>query len=235
MKKNKYIKKIISFWRWTWDDKSFLSYISAIILSIIIIQFLIFPVLGLIFKNDFPIVTIVSGSMEHKIVNGKICSNSNLPKDKSLNFDSWWNYCGDYYKNFNLTKNDFENFPNKNGLDIGDVLIIYKKKIENINIGDSLVFIPNDKVEKDKIINGKLIKKNESIFFNLYGPVIHRIVKIENENGIKIFTTKGDHNSISQKNFENKLTEENIIGVEILVVPYLGLPKYYLSKILGFA
>ena len=213
-----YSNKIKKFWRWTWDDKSFSSYISAIILSIIIIQFLIFPTLGFFLKNDFPIVTIVSGSMEHKIVGGKICDKKNLGEDRNLDFNLWWDYCGEYYEeNFNLTKEKFLEFPNKNGLDIGEVLIIYKKKNEDINVGDNLVFISKDEY-----------------FFENFGPVIHRVILKEKIDGKFYFTTKGDHNSISQKNFEDNIGDKNVIGVSILEIPYLGLPKYYLSKILGW-
>lgn len=206
------------FWHYTWHDDSFGSYISALLVSIILIKFLIFPGLGLIFKTDYPVVAIVSGSMEHKITNGVICSNRvNDIDNQKLNLEEFWNYCGDYYENnFNLSYLNFEGFKYKNGLNIGDVMILFGKNPDKIEIGEVLVFIPQDEN-----------------FYRQKGPVIHRVVNIFEEDGKRYFQTKGDHNGQSFINFENKISEDNVIGVATVRIPYLGYPKLWLSTLLN--
>ena len=206
------------FWNYTWHDDSFGSYISALLVSIVLIKFIIFPTLGLVFNTDYPIVAIVSGSMEHKVTNGFICSNRiEGVNNQKLNLKDYWNYCGDYYENnFNLNYYDFEEFKYKNGLNIGDVMVLFGKNTQNIQIGEVLVFIPQDER-----------------FYQTKGPVIHRIVNIYEENGKRYFQTKGDHNGQSFVNFENKISEDKVIGVAVFRIPYLGYPKLWLSNILS--
>ena len=221
--KNKYdpneknlVKK---FWKFIWYDDSILSYILNFVVAFIFIKFIFFPSIGFVLNNDYPIVAIVSGSMEHKIVDANIC-NKHISDifSKSLDQNEWWKFCGDYYKqNFNLTLNNFKKFEYKNGLNIGDVMILYGKNPKNINVGEVLVFVPEDKT-----------------WFANNGPVIHRIVKKwQDNNGLYHFQTKGDHNPKSFKNFEDDIIETDIIGVSIVRVPYLGYPKLILSKIIG--
>ena len=66
-----YLKK---FWYYIWYDDSFGSYIANFAFAYVFIKFILFPSLGLLLGTSFPIVAIVSGSMEHKIVNGEICN-----------------------------------------------------------------------------------------------------------------------------------------------------------------
>lgn len=211
----KILKLLKKFWRFTWKDDSFLSYVSALLVSLIFIKFILFPGLSLIFQTDYPVVAIVSGSMEHKISDGRVCSSSLInQKNSNLNFEEYWNFCGYYYENnFNLNSSYFETFPFSSGLNIGDMMVLYGKKIEKIQVGDVLVFIPEDR----------------SFYYN-YGPVIHRVVDIFEEDGKKYFQTKGDHNPVSFPNFETKISEDDVLGVALVRVPYLGLPKYWLSS-----
>ncbi len=212
----KYLNYLKKFWNYIWNDDSIGSYILNFVVAFIFIKFIFFPIIGFVLNNDYPIVAIVSGSMEHKIVNGQICNNTGLGEKKSLDIDLWWNYCGDYYKeNFNLSLSDFKNFKYDNGLNIGDVMILYGKNPKNIKVGEVLVFVPQD------------IR-----FFKLKGPVIHRVVKkwIDKKGGIH-FQTKGDHNPRSFNNFENNITEKNIIGVGILRIPFIGYARLALNNI----
>ncbi len=227
------------FWYFIWYDDSFLSYVLNFAFAFLFIKYLFFPVLGFALNNDFPIVAIVSGSMEHKVVNSYVCGKNLDIGNKNLNLNEWWNYCGNYYeKNYNLSLNDFSSFSYKNGLNIGDVMVLYGKKIENIEIGDVLVFEPQDKLE-----NGK------SLFFNTFGPVIHRVVAIHEENGQIYFQTKGDHNSDSVSehkrsgfvngiyqtydfdDFETRIPQEDVIAVAVFRVPYIGYVKILLNDI----
>jgi hypothetical protein len=215
-----YFNELKKFWNWVWNSDSILSYIVCFGFAFIIIKFILFPFFGVVLQNDYPIVVVVSGSMEHKIVKTgssyEICGNYfGIENKKSLNFNEWWEICGNYYvNNFNLTKKEFKEFEFLNGLNIGDILVLWGNEPENFNVGDLLVFIPQDKS-----------------FFENYGPVIHRIVKIYDENGEVYFRTKGDHNSISAVGFENKIKKEDVIGSPILRIPYLGYIKLGLYKL----
>ncbi len=244
MKKKKNISKpenqknpLVRFWNYLWYDDSLLSYVLNFVLAFIFIKFIFFPALGFALNTDYPVVAIVSGSMEHKFapksdsygrtlvnpdntITYSLCDDSYITENKFIDFDNnvdlneFWEVCGNYYEtNFDLTKDDFGDFPHKKGLNIGDVMILYGKKPENVQVGDILVFKPqNDQ------------------FFRNYGPVIHRVVDKWEENSTIYFQTKGDHNSESFNNFENKISENDIFGVGVIKIPYIGYAKLLLTR-----
>jgi len=204
------------FWKYIWYDDSFGSYIANFAVAFIFIKFILFPSLGFVLNNDYPIVAIVSGSMEHKIVDGVVCDVNDLNGDMNLDHGEWWSYCGDYYEeNFNLNQQDFLEFEYKNGLNIGDVIILYGKSHEKIEVGEVLIFVPQDRN-----------------FFIAKGPVIHRVIKKWTDDTGKIhFQTKGDHNSKSFTNFENDIIEDDVIGVAAVRIPYIGYAKIFLNNV----
>ncbi len=215
-------KNLKKFWKWMWNDDSFLSYVVFLIFIVVFFKFIFFPTLSFLLNTEYPIVAIVSGSMEHKIVNNKICDKHILEyKENYLNLSNYWKLCGDYYKkNYNISKDLFSKFPYKNGLNIGDVIILYGKDPKKINVGDVIVFKPQNEV-----------------FFREKGPVIHRVVNkwVETKDGknITYFRTKGDHNGVSMENFEDKISEDNIFGVALIRIPYIGLIKVYAFYLLS--
>lgn len=249
MNKKKISKNLKNFWNYIWHGTSFTSYIVFFIVVFFFIKVILFPSIGFLLNNNYPIVAIVSGSMEHKIVpvyscqyesknilfglgpEKRVCTKKifsysqvcdvNFAQEikTNLNYDEWWKYCGSYYEeNFNLEKETFKNFDYQNGLNIGDVMLLYGKEPQDIKLGEILVFVPQDKV-----------------FFETKGPVIHRVVKIwQDEEGKYHFQTKGDHNKESFENFENDITQDNIIGVPIVRIPYIGYAKLLLSKALSY-
>lgn len=77
----------------------------------------------------------------------------------------------------------------------GDVVIVKKVPEENIKVGDIITF-----------------KQNTEI-------ITHRISKIEEENNIKKYITKGDNNNLEDS---EKITYEGIKGKNIITIPYLG-------------
>src|SRR4030042_1070542 len=111
-------------WFFIWHDNSVASWIVNIILAYVIIKFIVYPGLGLIFGTNFPIVAVVSNSMQH---NG-------------VAFDQWWAENEDYYLALNITKADFEDYPFKNGFNRGDIMFLVGKKPEDIKIGEVIVF-----------------------------------------------------------------------------------------------
>lgn len=122
-------------WNFIWHDDSLLSWIVNLILAFILIKYVIFPFLGLVLGSTFPMVAVVSSSMEH---------------DGS--FDNWWNsqaYCGTalctqekFYAQYNISRLDFENFRFKNGFNKGDVMVL--TSVKNLELGDTVVFFAKD-------------------------------------------------------------------------------------------
>ena len=215
-KKNN-IKKIWKkIWYFIWEDDSIWSWIINIVLAFVLIKFVIYPGLGFVFDTSHPVVAVVSGSMEHKMTYNErnqlnMCGNYYEEK-KPVDFDTFWEECGDFYRMQDINKNEFSEFPMKNGFNTGDIIVLFGKKPEKLKIGDVIVF-----------------KANQP------DPIIHRIIKIWNENGEYHFQTKGDHNAESisyQRVYEVDITEDRIIGKAVLRIPYLGYIKIWFMDLL---
>jgi hypothetical protein len=93
-----------------------------ILLAFVIVKFLLYPGIGLLMGTDYPVVAVMSGSMEH---------------DRGT-FDSWWFKHGEEYSKFNITKEQFKEYKFVNGFSKGDLIVAYSPK--NINIGDVIIF-----------------------------------------------------------------------------------------------
>jgi signal peptidase len=95
----------------------------SIALAFILIKFIIYPALGLIFGTQFPVVAVVSNSMEHE-----------------QGFDEWWAGQEDLYLQFNITKNEFHSYPMRSGFNKGDIIILFGAKPEKVKRGDIIVY-----------------------------------------------------------------------------------------------
>lgn len=204
-----YMKK---FWHFVWYGDSMASWVVSIILAFIFVKFIIYPGLGLVFETSHPVVAVVSGSMEHKMVgndgNYAICGKI-FDKKEDVNFDLYWEICRDFYNGVNISKEQFNRFKFKNGFNTGDVMVIFGTKPKDIKIGDVIVFRS---------------KKPD--------PIIHRVIGISNKEGRLAFKTKGDHNANSGSD-ENSIDENNVIGRAVLRVPFLGYVKITFVKLLN--
>ncbi|MBS3163747.1 signal peptidase I [Candidatus Woesearchaeota archaeon] len=175
------LKKI---WHFIWNDNSAASWIVNIILAFIIVKFLIYPGLGLLFGTGYPVVAVVSSSMEH-----------------NSGFESWWENNKVWYTENNITKDKFLGFPQKNGFNKGDIMVLIGRKPLNIKVGDVAVFKGS-----------------------LKDPIIHRVVRIFMEDGNYYIQTKGDNNGAS-RNDELKIPVDSILGKAVLRIPWLGWIK----------
>ncbi len=111
-------------WHFIWDDDSIWSWIVNIILAFILVKFVIYPVLGLLLGTSFPVVAVVSSSMEH---NG-------------LSFDNWWAQNKNYYESAGISKEEFRNFKMKNGFNKGDIIILLGVEPKDIKRGMVIVY-----------------------------------------------------------------------------------------------
>ena len=145
------LKKV---WRFIWDEDSIWSWLANIVLAFILIKFIVYPGLGFVLGTQFPIVAVVSGSMEHE----------------QRTFNDWWqtpcctsqqcttkNNHEDIYKNQNITKAKFETFPYTSGFNKGDIMIL--QSATNLKQGNVIVFMAEGRND----------------------PIIHRLVKINNK------------------------------------------------------
>jgi len=207
-KENKYIIFLKRLKYTIFDDESIVGWIAAFIFMFLLLKFIVMPISGFVLNTNYPVVAVISGSMEHKLnSDGFVCGKR--PNDYKTNFDNWWNTCGYYYEdNYNITKDNFSSFPKKNGFNTGDVMFLYGTKPEKLELGDVIVFEGG----RDK-------------------PIIHRIIKIEEINNEYYFTTKGDHND-QVYDFEKKIPEDKVLGRATLKIPFIGYVKIILFRLI---
>lgn len=110
-------------WWFIWEDDSIWSWVVNIVLAFVLIKFIVYPGLGFLLSTTFPIVAVVSSSMEH-----------------DQGFEEWWGTERAWYLNYNITKDNFINFDFNDGFDKGDIMILYGTDAEDIEVGDVIVF-----------------------------------------------------------------------------------------------
>lgn len=132
-------------------------------------------------------------------------------------FDEWWDNADKWYIANGIKKENFKTFPLRNGFNRGDIMVLKGKKAEDIKIGEVVVFWS---ARKD--------------------PIIHRVVKKWKENGKYYFQTKGDNYKTNANQIkspfldETRISEEQIVGNEVLRIPFLGYVKiWFVEWILG--
>jgi len=113
-----------NIWFFIWEDNSIESWIVNVIIAFVLVKFVVYPLLGLLLGTSFPVVAVVSGSMEH---NG-------------LNFDSWWKENKAWYAEHGVTKEMMQGYKLKNGFNKGDIIVLRGVKPEKIKVGDIIVY-----------------------------------------------------------------------------------------------
>lgn len=208
MDKKKFKLVLRRTWRFIWEDESVLSWLVNIVLAFVLIKFIVYPGLGFALATSHPIVAVVSGSMEHGLDSGNsICCKEVIDYKSSL--DGWWQVCGFWYTNQGISKVDFEKFSFKNGFNTGDIMVLYGTKVKDVKVGEVVVFSTNRP-----------------------DPIIHRVVKITEIDGVVYLQTKGDHNDQSYF-FEQSIPEGNYIGKAVVRIPLLGYIKIWFVKLVS--
>ncbi|MFP4402170.1 MAG: signal peptidase I [Candidatus Nanoarchaeia archaeon] len=217
MKKNtkelSYKDRAKSYINYIFKGDDLLSHVLFFVVLFILFKFILLPSIGFVLNTSYPMTAIVSESMEQDL-NDRVCGK--VPSSSA----TYWQTCGTLYEQeFNISGEEFELFPYSDGMNRGDVIIVYGKDPSNINVGDIVLFKGQDKVQ---LPNGE----EESRFYLDYGPIIHRVVEKKFENDTYYFTTKGDNNP-QVISYEKNIPQEDIIGVAVIRVPYLGLINYW--------
>ncbi len=95
-------------------------------------------------------------------------------------------------------------------LEVGHLLVLQARAPEQIQVGNIIVF------------NAAYHTK----------PIVHRIVEIQNVTGELHYYTLGDNNDLRDPGYR---LHEDIIGVVVLAVPYVGHVTLFLHEPYGFA
>ena len=106
-------------WNFIWHDDSIWSWLVNLALAFVIVKFILYPGIGLVLGTGYPIVAVVSSSMEH-----------------DQQFDDWWEANKYFYESRNITKEEFKNFRFKNGFNKGDIMILRGKEPKDIKTGE---------------------------------------------------------------------------------------------------
>ncbi len=131
-------------WYFIWHEDSWLSWIANLILAFLLVKFIIYPLIGALLGTGFPLVAVVSSSMEH-----------------NTGFDDWWNENKEFYEARNMTFNDYK-FTN--GFNKGDIMILKGVQPKDIKIGDVVVYENN--FNKNPIIHRVIeIKQKEGKYY----------------------------------------------------------------------
>ena len=112
--------QIKRFWKFLQKD-TWQSWLVSLILILIFIKFIFFPAFSLITGSPLPLVVVESCSMYHE-----------------SSFDSWWESNSAWYDERNIEKSDFESFPFKNGLNKGDIILVFG--YSKVKEGDIIIF-----------------------------------------------------------------------------------------------
>jgi signal peptidase I len=203
-------------WYFIWEEDSLASWIVNIILAFVIIKFIVYPGLGFVLGTDYPLVAVVSGSMEHRAVaeydeqcnriGGEgmyiICGKA-LTERGYVPLEQYWELCGDWYDKRGITEEQFAQFPFRFGFNKGDIMVLTSPNA--LKVGDVVVFQASQAY-----------------------PIIHRVVAKNNG----IIQTKGDHNA-EQLTFaksgtdETRILEEQLLGKAAFKIPYAGYVKIW--------
>lgn len=136
------IKKL---WRFLWHDNSTLSWVINIVLAFVVVKFIIYPVAGLVLSTSYPMVAVISSSMEH-----------------SEPFEQWWDKNKDFYLKNEITKEDFKKYSFNQGFNKGDIMILTGTK--NIDIGDVVVYNSNYQYPIIHRVVGKQLTTTDYIY-----------------------------------------------------------------------
>lgn len=93
----------------------------------------------------------------------------------------------------------------------GDLIVIQKCDTSKLEVGDIVTF--------------------HTIIDNEYALNTHRIAAIDEVNGMRSFTTKGDNNDVADTHI---ISDDDIVGKYLFALPQMGKVMDFLSSSMGF-
>lgn len=104
-------------------------------------------------------------------------------------------------------------------------VIVSPSMVPTINVNDAII-VKRD--NDDKYIIGDIISFYSTEYDSNGMVITHRIINKQKKNSkTSLYTTKGDNNSIADK---NSVKTDNIYGKVLLILPKIGFIKKYLSN-----
>ena len=146
----------------------------------------------------FPVLNLTTGTSQTLAI-VESCSMYHKG-DVFSEYDSWWERNQKQYSKFGIGKNEFSEFIFKKGFNKGDLLFMIKANPEKLKNGDVILFEGTNK------------------------PIIHRLIKINEDVEGKIFSTQGDNND-GQLEIEKEIREKQLIGKALFKIPFAGWIK----------
>lgn len=123
------------------------------------------------------------------------------------------NFNYEKYLRYNITEEEIKNWPFGEGINKGDVVIIFpvKDPLKDIKEGDVVLYMG---------VDGK--------------PIMHRVIKIINTSNNICFVIMGDNNPAPiYYQREDCMPPDRIIGKVVFRIPYLGMPKVLLTELIS--
>ena len=152
-------------WRFLWHDDSFLSLIASMLVVFLLGRYILFPLIGLIVGTPYPVVAVLSDSMNHH----------------QIDFETWWNKNQDFYQSYNIAKEQFQSFRLKNGFSKSDILLVKRFDPNKVKIGEILLF--KSTYRPEPIVHRLIIKeqKNQEYSFTTKGDANQQILSFEKD------------------------------------------------------
>jgi len=97
--------------------------------------------------------------------------------------------------------------------------------VPTLNVGDIIIVRG---VEPRAVTVGTIIIFHSPADYEM--PIVHRVIKIDSDGNLVIFETKGDHNPVQDG---WRVPSQNLMGVYVAKIPYLGLLSLELRGPLG--
>jgi len=201
-------------WHFLWEEDSFLSWLANVVLAFLLIKFIVYPGLGFALSTRYPVVAVVSSSMEH-----------------NSGFQEYWLNGGQYYENINISREEFSGYDFSNGFNKGDIIVVRGKDPEDLSEGDVIIFWSHALYPKsDPIIHRVVEVWNPSADSQGY----HYRTKGDNWriNKDSLKTPDSCRNGCIDETF---ISQERVLGTAFFRIPYLGYIKIGFIELLKAA
>ena len=116
-------------WHFLAHEDSWASLLADAVIIFVLGKFVILPLFGLAMGTGFPLVAVVSSSMDHE----------------GLDFDEWWEERGQWYDANGITKEQFKEFYKSDGFKKGDAFVVKGIPLNELRVGDIIVYTAGQK------------------------------------------------------------------------------------------